>query len=241
MASGFRKKRGDDEYVFIDGKAMRAEEAVRIDLRDTMVPGQEEIGSVPGAAEAAGKQPRKPGRMADALKSMGKDDAFELSPEVLEGDLGVEHTRSLLADERRKLRTKYAIFGGVLILLTLASLCLSSQHPGQIKSPVDVASSIARWIQLAGIYIFQNGNYHTEYLATTYDNPYFSDTVLQVQIVFKYLACGALLAVSGMLYQNAFKNPIAAPSMLGVTNGINAALLVLVLQFGYEAYQYTNL
>lgn len=244
MASGFKRKRGDDEYVFIDGMAMRAEEAVRIDVDEALVPGQAEAAAVPGQEEGSSRRAGgswKSGKSAKALKAMGEEDAFALSDDVLNGALPIEGAGSLLADDRRKTRRKYIAFGAVLALLALFSLCLSSQHPGQLKSPAVVAASLASWVQLGFTYLFQNGSYHAQYLATTYENPYFADSVLQVQVVFKYLACGALLAVSGMLYQNAFKNPIAAPSMLGVTNGINAALLILVLQFGYEASQHIGL
>lgn len=249
MASGSRRKRGDDEYIFIDGRAMRADEAVRIEVDDASVPGQQEAAAVPGAPEAGhagagGRRKRrggKPGKAREALESMRDDDALELTDEALAGDLGIGRARKLLTEERRKLRRKYWAFGIVLIVLALLSLCLSSQHPGMVKSPASVVGHIGAWIQLGFTYLFQNGSYHAAYLAVVGSDPYYSDTVLQVQLVFKYLACGALLAVSGMLYQNAFKNPIAAPSMLGVTNGINFALLILVLQFGYEAYTHTDL
>ena len=40
--------------------------------------------------------------------------------------------------------------------------------------------------------------------------------------------CAELLAVSGMLYQNVFRNPIAGPGMLGVTSGVSLGMMVLV-------------
>lgn len=49
------------------------------------------------------------------------------------------------------------------------------------------------------------------------------------------LVCGALLAVSGMLYQNVFKNPIAGPSMLGVSSGVSLGVMVLVIMYGATA------
>lgn len=264
MASGFsRKKRADDEYIFIDGKAMRAEEAVRIDLRETMAPGQAEAGVMPAAAavaaakEASGdsegdagdrdvRSTNKKGRAGKsaarkALDDMESSDALELSDEVLNGGLSFASTGKLLAEEHRRQRRKYVAWAAVLVACVFIALCTSSQHPGLVKSPLDVAGHIARMVQLAFIYVFQNASYHTEYLATTLADPYYADTVLQVQMVFKYVACGALLALSGMLYQNAFKNPIAAPSMLGVTSGINAALLILVMQYGYEAFGHVGL
>ncbi|MDO4502898.1 MAG: iron ABC transporter permease [Coriobacteriia bacterium] len=242
MASGSRKRSANGEYIFIDGKALRADEVVSIDMRSTMAPGQEAVSTVPGAKEAAdGTKDGKTSKLSGALRNLGKDDALELSPEVLEGSLGIENTRSLLADERKKMRAKYLTFGAVLVLLALASLCMSSQHPGRFYAPTEVIAGLATWVQLGVTFVVDNANFATERLRAVQANPDLSDHLLQVQVVFKYLACGALLALSGMLYQNAFKNPIAAPSMLGVTSGINIALLVLVMQFGYEAFTHVNL
>lgn len=49
------------------------------------------------------------------------------------------------------------------------------------------------------------------------------------------VACGAMIALSGALYQMVFRNPIAAPTMLGVGNGITLGVVVLVVVFGAAA------
>lgn len=49
------------------------------------------------------------------------------------------------------------------------------------------------------------------------------------------LVCAVLLSVSGMLYQNVFRNPIAGPGLLGVSTGTSLGVMVLVLVFGAEA------
>lgn len=49
------------------------------------------------------------------------------------------------------------------------------------------------------------------------------------------LVCAVLLSVSGMLYQNVFRNPIAGPGLLGVSTGTSLGVMVLVLAFGAEA------
>ena len=45
------------------------------------------------------------------------------------------------------------------------------------------------------------------------------------------MLCGANLAVSGLLLQTAFRNPLAGPSILGITNGasVGVALVMLIL------------
>ncbi len=49
------------------------------------------------------------------------------------------------------------------------------------------------------------------------------------------LLCAILLAVSGMLYQNVFKNPIAGPGMLGVGSGVSLGMMIMVALYGASA------
>lgn len=49
------------------------------------------------------------------------------------------------------------------------------------------------------------------------------------------LLCAVLLGVSGMLYQNVFKNPIAGPGMLGVGSGVSLGMMILVALYGAAA------
>ena len=54
-------------------------------------------------------------------------------------------------------------------------------------------------------------------------------------VVVVTIICAVLLSVSGMLYQNVFKNPIAGPGMLGVSSGVSLGVMVLVMVFGTTA------
>lgn len=55
------------------------------------------------------------------------------------------------------------------------------------------------------------------------------------------LICAVLLAVSGMLYQNVFKNPIAGPGMLGVSSGVSLGMMLMVYLYGAEAFSMLGL
>lgn len=44
--------------------------------------------------------------------------------------------------------------------------------------------------------------------------------------------CGASLAVSGLLLQTCFHNPLAGPSILGITNGASLGVAIVMLVFG---------
>lgn len=46
------------------------------------------------------------------------------------------------------------------------------------------------------------------------------------------LLCGASLAASGLMLQTAFRNPLAGPSILGITNGASLGVAVVMLVMG---------
>ncbi len=56
----------------------------------------------------------------------------------------------------------------------------------------------------------------------------FSETMMTV-------VCGGILAVAGLLYQSSFKNPIASPSMLGISSAIQLGDVILVILFDTAA------
>lgn len=43
------------------------------------------------------------------------------------------------------------------------------------------------------------------------------------------IACGCLLAVSGLLFQATFRNPLATPSMMGVTEGVTLGMIIYMV------------
>ena len=257
MASGFRRKRGEDEYLFIDGKAMRADEVLRIDVGPTAVPGQEEA----QAARDAQAQVEAGlfARSRASMRALSEDDAFGLretstavpgGPTPDEGEQDGESGRPrgvskyddrLMYEDRRQIRRKTLVIGGLLLVAILVSLCVSYGYSYRIYSPIDVVQCYGQWFRLRFIQIFDPVNYTQARFAVLQTYSMYGDVCSQVLQVFKYVFCGILLAVAGMLYQNTFRNPIAAPSMLGVSNGTSIALLIMVLIFGSKAESYANL
>lgn len=55
------------------------------------------------------------------------------------------------------------------------------------------------------------------------------------------ILAGAALAVSGLLLQTLFKNPLAGPSILGITDGANLGVAAVMLYFGGSLGQMTGL
>ena len=269
MAIGSRKNRGSD-YVFVNGRAVRSEDALGFGVQETNVPGMDAASAVPGANEigpaaaararaSAGKgqpattqapgqdgrpeQAASGGRSARtgraALKAMSEDDAFALR-DGASSALSFAHTEQLMADDRRKMRRLYLIFGVVLLACVGISCCADTLML-RFRSPIEVIQGAAAWANVHWTELFDPNNLNAARAEAAATMPDYEAVVFQFGNTLKYAICGVMLSVSGMLYQNAFRNPIAAPSMLGVTNGVGFAILILVLIFGENAYQHLGL
>src|SRR5574344_2986713 len=55
------------------------------------------------------------------------------------------------------------------------------------------------------------------------------------------LLAGAALSISGLLLQTLFKNPLAGPSILGISDGANLGVAFVMLYFGGTMSQMTDL
>ncbi|MFQ9021875.1 MAG: iron chelate uptake ABC transporter family permease subunit [Parabacteroides merdae] len=55
------------------------------------------------------------------------------------------------------------------------------------------------------------------------------------------LLAGASLAVSGLLLQTLFRNPLAGPSILGISDGANLGVAAIMLYFGGSLSMVTDL
>ena len=240
MANGFRR-RGSSDYVFVNGRAVRSQDVMDSSVQETAVPGRNQDMAVPGSTSVVPgqEQPRAARRSArSSVKDMASDDAFALREGAQSGALlgGIE----LMGDDKRKMRRLYLVFGLVLVVCAAVSFCADPIHL-DFRSPVEVVQGWGAWISVQFASIFRPQDVADARLAAATAVPDYEAIVFQAGSTLKYLICGVMLAVSGMLYQNAFRNPIAAPSMLGVTNGISFAVLALVLQFGIQAYSYIGL
>ena len=125
------------------------------------------------------------------------------------------------------------------ILLLIAALCLmlSLNVDGYypiLHTPAEVVKSIVTWFQLTFAEVF-----HTpmalRYYEITGEMPYYGGVIERIRLMAMTFLCGALMALSGSIFQTVFRNPMAAPTMLGVSAGVNAGVLVLVLQYEFAA------
>jgi iron complex transport system permease protein len=110
---------------------------------------------------------------------------------------------------KRKAETCYLLFGAALIILFLLNLV----H-GAVSIPIEKAIAI-----LAGENVEQ----------TAWKHIIIENRLPQAVTA---LWAGATLATSGLLLQTLFRNPLAGPSILGISDGANLGVAAVMLYFG---------
>lgn len=154
------------------------------------------------------------------------------SPEPV---LSLAETDRLAAQERKLLRRKVVVW--LVVLVPLFYLSLGIVGGGafwgyyDVYSPLEVAQVLLGHLQqlLARFTPFFELADTTSYYR---DWPAYWAVPEQAAIACITLVCAVLLSISGMLYQNVFKNPIAGPGMLGVSSGVTLGMMLLVYLYG---------
>lgn len=152
---------------------------------------------------------------------------------------GLSRVRELRRAERRSERRILiisAVFGAALFLL---SLCIRYNDIGFI-SPATAARNLAGFFRLLFVRLFSASGY-AELEAEIKALPYYADTVARFRDSLLMLVTGAVLALSGAVYQSVMRNPMAEPMMLGVQAGVNLGKVLLVFQLGYDVYSHDML
>ena len=135
----------------------------------------------------------------------------------------------LLREETQNLRGKIGLCVAVFVVLFFISICIKPTYGAGFFTPGEVLEAI--WLHITQLF----GASQLGYMEMIEQHPAFYQVEGRFATSLATAMCGVLLAVAGSLYQMVFKNPVAAPTMLGVSNGISLGLLVLVLVFQSNA------
>lgn len=147
--------------------------------------------------------------------------------------IGLKETRRQMRLDERAYKKKMRLLTGAVILVLLASLCVQTVERG-VNSPADVLTAYKTWIHLSLAQQFDWPIYLQK--SRLIDQiPIYYDAVNRLKITVITFICGAMLAASGALFQSVFRNPMAAPAMLGINTGVNLGILFLVLAYGGAA------
>ncbi len=162
-----------------------------------------------------------------------------LSPaQEAQRSLKIDLRPQLMALDAKSLRRKTVIVGLLLLVVAGVSLCVDL-YQGRMASPVEVLQIYALWVQQCIANLAGDPNVMTPAQLMELYPSYYS-MLGRAATTFVTVLAGALLALAGTLYQSVFKNPIASPSMLGVSGGIQLGHMVLVLVFGTSAATLTG-
>ena len=156
--------------------------------------------------------------------------------------LSMRETNKTLRADQAKVRGRVAVSVTLLVVLSYLSLCVMGAM-GQnyaycaaytFYTPVEVAQAL-----YAHAY---NAVAQVTHAFAPYTNEWLRDNVNgywaiwhRLGVVGITLICGILLSISGMLYQNVFRNPLAGPGMLGASSGVSLGIMLLVVLYGTEA------
>lgn len=168
---------------------------------------------------------RKDRRVA-AAGAAGAEGAGHAAPE----------TSALLVQQRSSTRKKCAVIGAILVVVALASLPIGvNDHV--LHSPAEVVSAFQTFFWLVA-QLFQGHTYNATQVMQL--SPAFYQVLGRLGATFVCILCGIMTALAGSLYQMVFRNPIAAPTMLGVNSGVSLGVIFLVIAYGSGAMYLTG-
>ena len=161
---------------------------------------------------------------------------------VIKKTISMKESNKLYRAEHDAIAIKVIIFVLLTVVLAYLSLCFMGAA-GQYYvysgayvnyTPVQVAHVLYEHAYNAIAVMTHWFSAHTnEWILENV--PGYWSIVKRAGVVGITLICAFLLSISGMLYQNAFKNPIAGPGMLGVSSGVNLGLMILVALYSTDA------
>ncbi|MCD7903426.1 MAG: iron ABC transporter permease [Oscillospiraceae bacterium] len=151
---------------------------------------------------------------------------------------GLEEIRALRRADRAEHRRLWAGIWLAMLCAFLFALCHRGIGFGFI-TPLEALRSVGTflWLKLAGLFSRAPADGGASLTAAL---PHYAETVMRFRSVLLMMAGGAALALAGTIYQTAMRNPMAVPTMLGVSSGVNLAQLLLVIEYGSVVYQLTT-
>ena len=140
---------------------------------------------------------------------------------------------ALFSEDRSMRHKKNALLTALLVVLGLFSLFVDGGFGG-LFNPIEVFTCYGIWFQQTFAQLFDTTSAVSVNDILANHASYFR-ILSRAGVTAMTIICGAVLAVAGSLYQSAFRNPIASPSMLGVSSAIQLGDVIMVLVFDVAA------
>lgn len=148
---------------------------------------------------------------------------------------GLEQIRAQRLADRRVLHRRAAWVALAILALFFAMCCMRTTEVGFV-TPVQAAKNLYTMLRL-----FLAERLHWSAYANRAEiiraHSYYFETVGMFKSTILVMVMGAVLAMAGGVFQCVFRNPIATPSMLGVSSSIRLVNLILVALYSSSIYQ----
>ena len=179
-------------------------------------------------------------RLIARARELHEDDAFA-PPEVRRGNaVSAAAAKAELAEGDRRSRHMVAAFAVVALAVAAFSLLLPYRgfdtmgSGGTIYAPKDVLDCYALWFQMHVLPLFDTSlSGHAAKMLADFNDAHpdvtYSFVMRRALATFIVVVCGLMLAVCGLLFQTAFRNPLAAPTSLGVSDGVTLGCVIFAM------------
>lgn len=176
-------------------------------------------------------------RIIERALELRKSDAFAPATRA---DIAVsarEAREEMRADTRRARRI-IGIFAAVSVAVALFSLLLpywglqTMGAGGEVCSPSLVFDCYSLWFQVNVVPIFDQSVSASELLADfgeAHSLALYHLITDRAAVTIIVVLSGVMLAVAGLLFQTAFRNPLAAPTALGVSDGVTLGCIIFAM------------
>ena len=146
---------------------------------------------------------------------------------------GREGYKQRIARDKRERRRKLILAVCVVSTLFCFTLCFRTTKLGFIP-PKEEVLNLYTMFRLWISDVFHT-SYSLDKAERIAERPYYLETVGRFTSTVLTVVAGGVLSISGAVYQSIFHNPLAVPSMLGVSGAVNVGLLILVLLYSDRA------
>ena len=148
---------------------------------------------------------------------------------------GLSQIRTLRRTDKRITRLIWTGFIVVYLASLFFLMCYKGRGYGFVD-PLQALQNIYTFfrIQISRIFSLPAWTNRAEIIAA---HPEYAGVVERFRTGILLTCGGGILALSGLVYQSATRNPMAVPTMLGVSSGVNLAQVLLVLNFGDSVYE----
>ena len=184
-------------------------------------------------------------RVIARAKELRLADAFAAPKRQVGKAVSAAQAKATTAMHARNSRRIIIAFILALLVVVGISLCLPFRGmdvmggAGSHYSPLEVLQGYALWFRLNIMPLFdstlagQNNAVLNEF-ANQYGSEAYTYITNRFVVTMLVILCGIMLALAGVLFQTTFRNPIAAPTMLGAADGVTLGGIIFV-SVGFES------